>query len=72
MIIMAAATRVKLSDGSDAFERLEENKTVLHLLCSLNRAEELTDLLQQLSKEDATLALAQVWRPPMHHNRFDI
>jgi hypothetical protein len=57
----SSATRVKLSEGSDVFKRLEENKTVLHLLCSLNRAEELAGLLQQLSKEDAALALAQVW-----------
>lgn len=61
----SSATRVKLSEGSDVFKRLEENKTVLHLLCSLNRAEELAGLLRQLSKEDAALALAQVWCPTL-------
>jgi hypothetical protein len=61
----SSATRVKLSEGSNVFKRLEENKTVLHLLCSLNRAEELAGLLQQLSKEDAALALAQVWCPTL-------
>ncbi len=57
---LSAATRVKLSGSCDVFKRLEENKTVLHLLCSLNRAEELAALLQGMSEEDAAKALAQV------------
>jgi hypothetical protein len=56
----APPTRVKQSDSTDVFKRLEDNKTVLHLLCSLNRTEELQRLLQRLSREEAALALAQV------------
>ena len=56
----AGATRVKLSDGRDIFKRLQENKTVLHLLCSLDHVAELARLLHGVSKQDAALALAQV------------
>jgi hypothetical protein len=56
----ADATRVKLSENSDVFQRLDENKTVLHLLCALNRAEELANLLRCVSADDAALAFAQV------------
>jgi hypothetical protein len=59
---VSGLTRVKQSDSADVFKRLEDNKTVLHLLCSLNRAEELLGVLQRLSREDAALALAQVRR----------
>lgn len=58
--VTTRSTRVKQSDGTDLFERLEDNKTVLHLLCSLNRADELRSVLQRVTREDAALALAQV------------
>ena len=58
--LSVGSTRVRQSDGSDLFKRLEGNKTVLHLLCSLNQWQELAGLLQRVSREDAALALAQV------------
>jgi hypothetical protein len=72
LIAMQSSTRIKLlgetdipkpsmpSAKCDVFKRLEENKTVLHLLCALNRAHELSDALHTLPKEQAVLALAQV------------
>ncbi len=55
-------TRVRQCDTTDVFKRLEGNKTVLHLLCSLNRADELAGVLRGVLPTDAALALAQVQR----------